>query len=116
MEGDGMKRTDGGGRKCGWGTSQSSKTAPHFGHFVSVSLTSAPQFVQVKAAAFEAFPPGSVAGQASREPSFGPTLRAGDAAPFARSCRARRMYHQRNRIAKYPTTEMSVTWDSTLQM
>src|SRR5712692_5695424 len=105
MEGDRMKRSGGRGRKCGWGAAQSSKTAPHFGHFVSVSLTSAPQFVQVKAAAFEAFPPGSVAGQTSREPSFGPTLRAGDAAPFARSCRARRMYHQSFFFNDTATTE-----------
>src|SRR2546427_12638299 len=33
----------------------SSKTAPHFGHFSALSLTSAPQVVHVKAAALLAF-------------------------------------------------------------
>src|SRR3989304_9313186 len=35
---------------------QSSNTAPHFGHFASVSDTSAPQFVHVKAVTFAALP------------------------------------------------------------
>src|SRR5439155_22129004 len=53
------------------GGAQSSNTAPHFGHFASVSSTSAPQFVQVNAVALAALPP-NVSGGFAR--SFGSSV------------------------------------------
>src|SRR5438093_12799041 len=79
---------------------QSSKTAPHFGHFVSVSSTSAPQFVHVNAATFEAFPPEEVS-------RFGPVFFSSfGSSParvrvFIRASRERLVYHQRKSIPKY---------------
>src|SRR5712691_123284 len=94
---------------------QSSKTAPHFGHFASVSSTSAPQFVQVNAVAFAALPPNvSAVFALSFGSSFGDSFdfSAARVIALARAWRARVVYHHRKRIAKYVTTARMVTWDS----
>src|SRR5438552_3091622 len=93
---------------------QSSKTAPHFGHFVSDSSTSAPQFVHVNAATFEAFPPDEDSGFA---PAFFSSFGRSPARArvFIRASRERLVYHQRKRIAKYANKATMVTWDSALQ-
>src|SRR5438093_13687472 len=93
---------------------QSSKTAPHFGHFVSDSSTSAPQFVHVNAATFEAFPPDEDSGFAPAFfSSFGRS--PARATAFIRTSRERSVYHQSQRIAKYANKATMATWDSALQ-
>src|SRR5437667_4019717 len=94
---------------------QSSNTAPHFGHFTSVSSTSAPQFVQVNAVALAALPP-NVSGGFAR--SFGSSVEvsfafsADRASALVRALRWRVVYHHRKRMAKYVTTARMVTWES----
>src|SRR5437667_11882373 len=94
---------------------QSSNTAPHFGHFASVSSTSAPQFVQVNAVALAALPP-NVSGGFAR--SFGSSVEVSFAfsvVPVTSLVRASRwlvVYHHRRRIATYVTTARMVTWES----
>ena len=93
---------------------QSSNTAPHFGHFTSVSSTSAPQFVQVNAVALAALPP-NVSGGFAR--SFGSSVEvsfafsADRASALVRASRWRVVYHHRKRMAKYVTTARMVSWE-----
>src|SRR5712691_5545897 len=100
-----MNSGGGGGRKWNDGGTHSSKTAPHFGHFSSDSVTSAPQFVHVKAATLAAFPPGSWAGFAFTSfTSFESLASFGRSRvpPRARvrAWRARAVYHHMNRMTK----------------
>src|SRR5207302_9385070 len=93
---------------------QSSNTAPHFGHFASVSSTSAPQFVQVNAVALAALPPNvsggfALAFESSVEVSF--DFSAERASALVRASRWRAVYHHRQRLAKYVMTAWMVTSD-----
>src|SRR5438309_10581150 len=115
MEGDGKTQEAGVCESANAGGVQSSNTAPHFGHFASVSSTSAPQFVQVNAVAFAALPPNVSAGfGVSLESSFDGSfaLSADRAIALTRASRARAVYHHRKRIAKYVTTARMVSCDS----
>src|SRR5437879_13668309 len=90
---------------------QSSKTAPHFGHFVSVSSTSAPQFVHVNAATFEALPPDEVSRfGAALFSSFGRS--PARVRVFIRASRERLVYHQRKRIWQCANKAKKVTGES----
>src|SRR5438309_5265496 len=107
MEGDGKTQEAGVCESANAGGAQSSNTAPHFGHFASVSSTSAPQFVQVNAVALAALPP-NVSGESelalgdSFVPSFGTAFEvsAMRLVALARASRVRLVYHHRNRMAK----------------
>src|SRR5438552_14451855 len=93
---------------------QSSNTAPHFGHFASVSSTSAPQFVQVNAVALAALPPNVSGGfalslESSVEVSFAFSVERASA--LVRASRWRAVYHHRERNAKYVHTGRTETWE-----
>src|SRR5712692_7331688 len=79
---------------------QSSNTAPQFGHFSALSSTSAPQFVQVNAAALLAF--SLFVGSTDSTLGFGFSFGICGSAPSmrVRVARCRTVYHHMNRMMK----------------